>query len=478
MSQTGTIASEFPAATSALSGAAPEIGNAGHTISQEADRSVAAAALAAARLAVEHMPPSAEKEALMRKLSGLGNASAAVIEQIAAEVTLSAAAEPAATATEIDLQHAEVMNEHHAAKPAHFFAPPKRTPHVELAAIDCAPVGHGHGKDMEHAAEATVAGIMKSGAAIGNQIAKAEAIRDEGFTNLAKGNIAAARDDAHKLGLGTQNALEKWGMDKNTAQAAGHVVTNVGNVGATAASKGHAAADLVSKAADAVAHHDASGISKVATVALNAAKRNLEGIADGIAALAGQSKLANALSPSMKDNNLAGALAEYANVKTKSGARLFDHDGDGKVNLNELSTVLRNNGYDANNAELLNSPEKLRAALDKITHKMGGQTPAEIKAAAASANQQQAFMKEEPALEADLKKDHLRGHIDEKTHEFVSVDGKKHLKLTGDAAKDLIAIQAALHGSKVSVASNDSHPHAAPTTPNVAVKAAGQISHG
>ena len=57
--------------------------------------------------------------------------------------------------------------------------------------------------------------------------------------------------------------------------------------------------------------------------------------------------------------------------------------------------------------------------------------------------------------ESALAKAKLGGHVDTKTHEFVSADGKQHLKLTGDAAKDLSAITATFTSNGVAVKDMD-----------------------
>ena len=75
--------------------------------------------------------------------------------------------------------------------------------------------------------------------------------------------------------------------------------------------------------------------------------------------------------------------------------------------------------------------------------------------------------KEEGELGSTLTDNKVEGHIDPKTHEFISADGKQHLKLTGDASKDLIAIQKALHGADVKTASNDSNAPPQPAAQNV-----------
>ena len=281
-------------------------------------------------------------------------------------------------------------------------------------------------------------------------------------------NDNQARNAAHTTGLAVKNNL-KHIVGEPAADAAGHLVTQAANVAVTATNKATVALDQTGKMIEAATKGDFSTASKKLDRIGAAVSRNFGGFLDGAANMVGLSQGTNAIKPLVE----SGALDKvYAHMVSKNGQRTFDVDGNGHIDATELMTVLHNNHV--KDSDLVGKdgkadPAKIKAQLDRIVAQNHAQTPEQIK--------EQAIAKEEPQLNNALKSHHLenQGHlVDVKdkaghvTHEFVSADGKKHLALSGDAAKDLIAIQAALHGAKVTSATNDNSHHAPASTPKVA----------
>jgi hypothetical protein len=157
-----------------------------------------------------------------------------------------------------------------------------------------------------------------------------------GAQAMWNGDRAAARDEALRMGRGVRNVTG--------SEVAGRAATTVLNTGATTVEKTQTTGNLI---ADMLPGAGQQARERAWGRATDAASRNAQGAADGIASLFGRNKMDNGLRPLMQQLNNDGR--NFDDMVTQKAGRdqgmhTFDIDGNGRISVGELATVLRNNG--------------------------------------------------------------------------------------------------------------------------------------